>query len=107
MVCSASLRLSIADSISSSTILMNRPSGASFNKLSGRTYSGTEGAIIAHVKVRKPRLGSEVSKIQHPNYCFVQNGGGFGRIKKRTWTYGAIFCDRSLQIQPSGCISAK
>ena len=70
MVCSASLRLSIADSISSSTILMNRPSGASLVKLSARTYSGTEGAIIAHVKVRRePRLGSEVSKIHHPSYC--------------------------------------
>ena len=68
MVCSASLRLSIADSISSSTILMSRSSGASLIKLSARTYSGTEGAIIAHVKVRKPRLGSEVSKIHHPSY---------------------------------------
>ena len=69
MVCSASLRLSIADSISSSTILMIRSSGASLIKLRARTYSGAEGEIIAHVKVRKPRLGSEVFKIQHPNYC--------------------------------------
>ena len=69
MVCSASLRLSIADSISSSTILMNRPSGASLIELSARTYSGTEGAIIAHVKVREPRLGSKIFKIHHPNYC--------------------------------------
>lgn len=51
MVCNASLRLSIADSISSSTILVDRPSGISLVELILRTYSGTEGAIIARVDV--------------------------------------------------------
>ena len=51
MVCSASLRLSTADSISSSTILMDRPSGILQVELIARTYSGTEGAIIARVDV--------------------------------------------------------
>ena len=69
MVWSASLRLSIADSISSSMILINRSSGTLLIRLTARTYSGTEGAIIAHAKVREPRLGSEVSKVDHPNYC--------------------------------------
>ena len=50
MFWSASLRLSIADSISSSTILKNRASGTSLVELNARTYSGTEGTIIAHDK---------------------------------------------------------
>ena len=57
MVCSASLRLSMADSISSSTILTDKLSGTPLLKLSARTYSGTEGDIIARVEMRELRLG--------------------------------------------------
>lgn len=52
MVCSASLRLSIADSISSSTILMNSSSEYILVELIHRTYSGIAGTIIARVDVR-------------------------------------------------------
>ena len=52
MVCSASLRLSIADSISSSTILKVSSLEVSSVELSARAYSGTAGTIIARVDVR-------------------------------------------------------
>lgn len=64
MVCSASLRLSIADSISSSTILIDESLETPFVELGMKTYSGTAGTIIARVGVDN---SSKDPQIHHPS----------------------------------------